>query len=75
MNIQELMTWNSLSSLDFDAADAAFPFSARLARENRWPRAFGARAIEEYRKFCFLAVHAGHPVTPSDAVDQVGTCT
>ena len=71
MNIQELTTWHSLSSLDFDAADVAFPFSARLARENRWPRAFAARAIEEYRKFCFLAVHAGHPVTPSDEVDQV----
>ncbi len=71
MNIQELTTWNSLSSLDFDAADVAFPFSARLARENRWPRAFAARAIEEYRKFCFLAVHAGHLVTPSDEVDQV----
>ena len=47
------------------------PFSARLARENGWPRAFAAKAIEEYRKFCFLAVHADHPVTPSDEVDQV----
>src|SRR6188474_1845667 len=71
MNIQELTIWNGLSSLDFDAADIVFPFSARLARENRWPRAFAARAIEEYRKFCFLAVRAGHPVTPSDEVDQV----
>src|SRR5262245_60586149 len=71
MNIQELTTWDRLSSLDFDATDVAFPFSARLARENRWPRAFAAKAIEEYRKFCFLAVHAGHPVTPSDEVDQV----
>ena len=71
MNIQELTIWNGLSSLDFDAADIAFPFSARLARENRWTRAFAARAIEEYRKFCFLAVRAGHPVTPSDEVDQV----
>lgn len=71
MNIQELTTWNSLCSLDFDAAAVVFPFSARLARENRWPRTFAARAIDEYRKFCFLAVHAGHPVTPSDEVDQV----
>src|SRR5947199_354356 len=30
-----------------------------------------ARAIEEYRRFAFLAVAAGHPVSPSDAVDQV----
>ena len=71
MNIQELTTWNRLLALDFDAADAALPFSARLARDNGWSRAFAARAIEEYRKFCFLAVHAGHPVTPSDEVDQV----
>jgi len=71
MNIQELTTWNRLSSLDFDAAEVAFPFSVRLARENGWPRKFAAEAIEEYRKFCFLAAHAGHPVTPSDEVDQV----
>lgn len=71
MNIQNLTTWNRLMALDFDAADAALPFSARLARDNGWSPAFAARAIEEYRKFCFLAVHAGHPVTPSDEVDQV----
>ena len=71
MNIQELTTWTRLSRLDLDATDVAFPFSARLARDNGWPREFAAEAIEEYRKFCFLAVHAGHPVTPSDEVDQV----
>jgi hypothetical protein len=71
MNIQELTTWNRLLALNFDAADAAFPFTARLARDNGWPRSVAARAIEEYRKFCFLAAHAGHPVTPSDEVDQV----
>ena len=71
MNIQELTTWNRLLALDFDAADAALPFSARLARDNGWSPAFAAGALEEYRKFCFLAVHAGHPVTPSDEVDQV----
>jgi len=27
--------------------------------------------IEEYRRFCYLAGRAGHPVVPSDAVDQV----
>src|SRR5688572_21036861 len=71
MNIQELTTWHRLRNLDFDAADAVLPFSARLARDNGWSRGFAAAAIEEYRKLCFLAVHAGHPVTPSDEVDQV----
>ena len=71
MNIQELTTWNRLVSFDFDAADVAFPFSARLARENGWTPELARKAIDEYRKFCFLATHAGHPVTPSDEVDQV----
>ena len=71
MNIQELTIWNRLHSLNFDGAGVAVPFSARLARENGWTRGFAAKAIGEYRKFCFLAVHASHPVTPSDAVDQV----
>jgi hypothetical protein len=71
MNIQELTIWTRLSVLDFDAADSAFPFSARLARDNGWSPDFAAKAIDEYRRFCFLAVHAGHPVTPSDEVDQV----
>jgi hypothetical protein len=71
MNVQELQTWTRLTALDLDAANAALPFSARLARDNAWSRDFAAGAIDEYRKFCFLAVHAGHPVTPSDEVDQV----
>jgi hypothetical protein len=71
MNIQELTTWDRLLAVNFDDADVALTFSARLARENGWTPTFAAKAIDEYRKFCFLAVHAGHPVTPSDEVDQV----
>ena len=52
-------------------ADAAYPFAARLAWENGWSRRLADRAIEEYRRFMFLAIVAGHPVTPSDQVDQV----
>lgn len=71
MNTQELTTWQRLLDLDLDASDAALPFSKRLARDNGWSAPFATGAIEEYRKFCFLAVYAGHPVTPSDEVDQV----
>ncbi len=71
MNIRELTTWQRLCKLDLDVSDVALPFAARLARDNGWSAPFAERAIEEYRKFCFLAVHAGHPVTPSDEVDQV----
>jgi hypothetical protein len=40
-------------------------------RANGWSRPFALRAIEEYRKFVFLALVADHQVTPSDQVDQV----
>ena len=71
MSLQELTSWNRLLALDLDAADTELPFSARLARDNGWSADFARLAIEEYKKFCFLAVHAGHRVTPSDQVDQV----
>jgi len=54
----------------FDDGDVALPFADRLARENCWPRSYSERVIVEYRRFMFLAVVAGHPVTPSDQVDQ-----
>lgn len=45
-------------------------FSQRLARDNCWSLNYAQRVIKEYKKFAFLAVCAGHPVTPSDQVDQ-----
>lgn len=47
-----------------------FPFSAKLAKENGWSRAFTQRVIDEYKRFCFLAIAADHPVSPSESVDQ-----
>jgi hypothetical protein len=62
--------WVRLSTYQIGPTDATLSFAARLARENGWTAPFTARVLEEYRRFCFLAVTAGHPVTPSDAVDQ-----
>jgi len=62
--------WRALQIYEIGPPDAALTFPARLARENRWSEAFAERVIEEYKRFCFLAVTAGHEVTPSDAVDQ-----
>lgn len=53
-----------------DEPGVVFPFSARLARENGWTRPFAERVVEEYRRFVYLAVTSGHPVTPSVQVDQ-----
>lgn len=71
MNALETDLWSRIEGYAFDEVDAALPFSARLARDNKWPLNFAKRAIEEYTKFVFLATTAGHPVTPSDEVDQV----
>ncbi len=62
--------WHALQRHEIGPPDAALTFTARLARENRWTPAFAERVIGEYKRFCFLAVTAGHEVTPSDAVDQ-----
>ncbi len=64
------VVWQALRDYEIGPADAALSFQARLARENRWSLAFAERVIGEYKRFCFLAVTAGHEVTPSDAVDQ-----
>jgi hypothetical protein len=63
--------YQRLQSFSLDEANAIFPFGKRLAKENRWTLDYSQRVIEEYKKFAFLAVVAGHPVTPSDQVDQV----
>lgn len=62
--------WERLSTYEVGPADGAFSFVQRLARENRWPESTAAEVMHEYRKFAWLAVKAGHEVTPSDQVDQ-----
>ncbi len=70
MNPSEDPLWNRLSAFEFDIAGDVLPFTRRLARENGWSLGDAGRVVEEYRRFLYLAVRAGHPVTPSDAVDQ-----
>jgi hypothetical protein len=62
--------WKRLVGLRFDDLDAAFDFTARLARDNGWSRPFAGRVVEEYRRFAYLAIVTGREVTPSDEVDQ-----
>lgn len=62
--------WGRLQAFDLDDPASPLPFTRRLARENRWTLGHARRVVEEYKRFAMLAVVAGHPVTPSDAVDQ-----
>jgi hypothetical protein len=66
---QQLLT--KIEAFSFDQLGTNFAFSQRLAKENGWDIEYTNRVIQEYRKFVFLAVVAGHMVTPSEQVDQV----
>jgi hypothetical protein len=62
--------WQRIAAHHIGPPDAALSFAQRLARENRWTLPYAERVIGEYRRFCYLAMTAGHEVTPSDQVDQ-----
>lgn len=70
MDATEHPLWARLEAFQLDHADAELSFSERLARENGWSHEFALRVIDEYKRFIFLAMTAGHQVTPSDEVDQ-----
>ena len=70
MTSEQEELWERIQAYEPDDPRAAFPFSARLARDNDWSEEYAGRVVAEYRRFAFLAVAAGHPVSPSDAVDQ-----
>jgi hypothetical protein len=65
------LLWDRLRDFDFDGGrPCKVSFTGRLARENGWSLAQARRVVDEYRRFVFLARTAGHPVTPSETVDQ-----
>ena len=70
MNRQQVELYDRIQAFTFDAPGTTYTFAQRLAKENGWSRAYADRVIGEYRHFAFLAAGAGHPVSPSEAVDQ-----
>jgi hypothetical protein len=71
INPQHAPLWQALQRFSFDESGTVFRFVDRLAKENHWSLERASRAIEEYKRFLFLAATAGHPVSPPDEVDQV----
>ncbi len=71
MNEQQIKLYTRIQEFSLDEKDAVYPFSKKLAKENGWSAEYTKRAIEEYKKFAFLSIVAGHTVTPSEQVDQV----
>ena len=70
MNASPKNLLHELLEFQIDEPGTDFTFARRLARENGWSLAYAERVIVEYKKFLFLAVEAGHVVTPSEQVDQ-----
>jgi hypothetical protein len=71
MNLEQQQLWAKIKSYSFDKPDVNVTFSQRLAKENNWNIEYTNRVIEEYRKFTFLAIVAGHIVSPSEPIDKV----
>jgi uncharacterized protein (TIGR04222 family) len=67
----QIELFERIQEFSLDQVGAQLPFSRRLARENGWSIQYTQRVIEEYKRFAFIAVTAGHPVTPSMQVDKV----
>ena len=70
IQLPDSQLWPSLQEFRVDESSTPLSFVKRLARENRWPVKYAERVFNEYKRFVFLAVAAGHRVTPSDEVDQ-----
>ena len=62
--------WTRLLAFELDDPQATLTFTRRLARENGWSVGYASRVVAEYKRFVYLAITAGHEVTPSDEVDQ-----
>jgi hypothetical protein len=63
--------WQKIERFAFDRDGAVATFESRVMRDAGWTRHAARRAIAEYRRFLLLAAEAGHPVSPSPAVDHV----
>lgn len=62
--------WEKIRHFQPGERGAPLGFTDRLARENRWSGDYALRVVQEYKRFMFLLVAGGQPLTPSVPVDQ-----
>lgn len=70
MNASQQSLYEQLMQFEIDEPGVELTFARRLARENGWTVSYAERVIREYKRFLYLAMQAGHVVTPSEQVDQ-----
>ena len=63
--------WARIAAHPFERPDAPLDFTRRLAAKLGWPLAHARAAVEDYRRFCFLATTGAIVATPSEEVDEV----
>jgi hypothetical protein len=62
--------WERLAKFQFSDPDAEISYASKLVEQQGWTAEFAARVIEEYRRFLYLCMVAGHKVVPSHTVDE-----
>lgn len=68
---EQATLWRRLVEHPFECPEQGLDLTRRLAREQGWRIDEARAAVDEYRRFCFLAVVERAPMTPSEAVDEV----
>jgi uncharacterized protein (TIGR04222 family) len=63
--------WQRLRAHAFEFPEDGLDLTRRLAREQGWSLTTARAAVDEYRRFCFLASVADGEMTPSREVDEV----
>lgn len=66
---ENVLLWNRILAHCFENTDQVVDFVWSLRQQNGWSLIKARKAIEEYRRFCFLACQ--REVCPSIQVDQV----
>ena len=60
--------WHRLEAFEFSGPYTDLTFGDQVARDNGWTLDDIRCVIDEYKRFCYLALRAGHEVMPSDQV-------
>ena len=63
--------WLKLAGMNLQGAQAMAPYLQMMQKQMGWSTDMATKVIEEYRKFLFLAMRAGHQVIPPGAVNDV----
>lgn len=71
MTEKQRALWETIRRFSFDETIEEYGFETRLAYENKWTHYVTKQAIEEYKKFMFLASISNQMVSPSEIIDIV----